>query len=255
MNVKTIGRSVADYITKAHSLPPRIHAALRSKAFEQAGTESFLGMLASPIANRLVGKRKFQKAMFKYMHESIRKVDAVLGQMAGDVAKKITPFDKVFVQKELVPMGGGWHKQIERPSAVAPLGKVRDLAVPLVVGLESEKLLRKHQEMKDQELRKKAAAKMLQLHEENKQHEKRARAIRLIYKQAEAGFSPIPRTYSELQEKVASLLKEDLNVMEKAVEMSQGATFQKMGSLDVADPSAGGTTPETQFQAAVINTN
>ena len=253
MSIKTLGHSIAEYITKAHKLSPRVHAGVRSKAFGQAGTESLLGLITLPIANRVLGPKKFKKFLFKYLHEPVRKADAVLGKVAEDISRHTTPLDKMFIQKEMVPMGKTWHREIERPSILAPVTKVRDIAVPIVIGLESEKLLRKHHDMKDQELRKQAAAKMLQLHEENKQHEKRAWAIRLIYKQAESGIFPVPRTFSELQEKVASLMKEDLNVMEKAMEMSQSVTFQKMGSLDSDDTSSGEMTAEIQFRASIVN--
>jgi|WetSurSiteA1Bulk_404760.scaffolds.fasta_scaffold244517_1 hypothetical protein len=96
---------------------------------------------------------------------------------------------------------------------------------------------------------KQAAAKMLQLHKENKEHEKRAHALRLIYKQAELGCGEVPRTHKDLQEKIASLLNEDLTVYEKAIELSGG--YVKIGELGTSDPSIS-RNAEEQFQASIL---
>lgn len=72
------------------------------------------------------------------------------------------------------------------------------------------------------ELIKKAVSKMLSLSKEVKEHEKRAHATRLIYKQAEMGFGDLPRSHKELEEKIASLINQDLNVVEKALELTGG---------------------------------
>jgi hypothetical protein len=90
---------------------------------------------------------------------------------------------------------------------------------------------------------------MLQLHSENKEHVKRAHALRLIFKQAELGFGDVPRSYRELQEKVASLLTQDLVIVEKALELTGGN--MKLGELDRTDLSASPDATE-QFQAAIM---
>lgn len=100
------------------------------------------------------------------------------------------------------------------------------------------------------ELLKKAADKMLQLNDELKGHEKRAHALRLIYKQAELGYGEVPRSYSELSEKIASLINQDLQVLEKALELTGGNV--KLGEL------SGTTEPmqynaSEQFQAAILD--
>ena len=96
-----------------------------------------------------------------------------------------------------------------------------------------------------------AAEKLLQLNSANKEHEKRAHALRLIYKQAELGYGEVPRSYSELQEKVASLLKQDLTIVEKALEITGGNL--KLGELGSADNSLGGGSAEEDFQARILN--
>lgn len=99
-------------------------------------------------------------------------------------------------------------------------------------------------------LRKQAAEKMLQLNATNKEHEKRAHALRLIYKQAELGYGDVPRSFGELQEKVASLLNQDLYVLEKALELTGGNI--KLGELDKSDISLGGGKAEDAFKASIL---
>lgn len=91
---------------------------------------------------------------------------------------------------------------------------------------------------------------MLELHKENKGHKKWAHALRLIYKQAEMGHGDIPRDYSELQEKVAALMNEDLRVVEKALELTGGAI--KLGELDRSRDHSAPKSATEQFEVAII---
>lgn len=93
---------------------------------------------------------------------------------------------------------------------------------------------------------------MLELHQENKGHKKWAHALRLIYKQAEMGHGDIPKDYSELQEKVAALMTEDLRVVEKALELTGGAI--KLGELHSQDRAAPKSANE-QFEVSIIGEN
>lgn len=102
---------------------------------------------------------------------------------------------------------------------------------------------------KDRELREKVASTMLRLDEENRGHMKRAHALRLLYKKAEMGVEPLPQTFSELEEKLATLAKEDLTVLERALELTGGSL--KLGGLDRhPDPSA--MDASEQFRAAIL---
>lgn len=93
-----------------------------------------------------------------------------------------------------------------------------------------------------------AAQKLLQLDSQCKEYEKRAHALQLIYKQAELGYGELPRSYGEMQEKIASLCKQDLNVMEKALELTGGNL--KFGELTGDDPHQLDATK--QFQASIL---
>lgn len=101
-----------------------------------------------------------------------------------------------------------------------------------------------------QDMLKQAAQKMRQLDTAVKTHEKRAHALRLLYKQAELGYGEVPRSYDELQTKIASLLNQDLQVLEKALELTGGNV--KLGELDrnSIDPSMHSALE--MFQATII---
>lgn len=105
--------------------------------------------------------------------------------------------------------------------------------------------------VKNKGLLKLAAEKMLQLHEENKGHRKRAHAIQLLYKQAEMGFGRLPSSRNEFEEKIASLINQDLKVVEKALEMTGGQT--KLGEVENEniDPLAPKNANQA-FEASII---
>lgn len=99
------------------------------------------------------------------------------------------------------------------------------------------------------ELMKVAAEKMLDLNKKVKGHEKRAHATRLIFKQAEMGFGEIPRSHKELEEKIASLINQDLKIVEKALELTGGnIDLGELGSKE----SYGLNTTE-RFNAGILN--
>lgn len=83
-----------------------------------------------------------------------------------------------------------------------------------------------------------------------KEYEKRAHAERLIYKQAELGYGEIPRSFDEFQSKIASLLNQDLFVLEKALDLN-GANV-KLGELDRTDHNLGGGNATQNFMAGIL---
>lgn len=139
-------------------------------------------------------------------------------------------------------------KQQGTQKAPTPQGK-QQKALPQRQGPQpmSEKAA---SERDDRQLREKVASKMLQLHEENKGHKKRAHAVRLLYKQAELGLIEVPHSYGEFEEKVAGLINQDLDVFEKALELTGGQV--KLGEL------APNTEPtqrnaDEKFRAAIVD--
>lgn len=243
--------------------------AFRSQSF-RGGDESLLLWPVRSIAERLLGKRirtssgksfnyrgpkKVRGAAWKYIGSPALRADMA----AGRALEKIPIIGKkLFRMKERVPVGKGLYQDMERSSALAPLVKATNIAEPIILGVGLEKgvkklLPKKTQQgdnaMKDSELREKVASVMLQLHEENKEHEKRAHALRVMFKQAELGYASMPQSFSELEVKLAELSKQDLCVLEKALELVGGnVKLGELGAQDLTSPS----TATEKFQAAVL---
>lgn len=224
----------------------------RSQAM-RTGDESIVGYLPKLLAGKVFGERRTHNFMWKNVHEPALRADTAV----GGVLAKAPLIGSAFKVKEQVPIGKGLHKDIVRSSALGPLYKLRDVAEPIAfsVGLErgihkaKEVMGRTHQDLEDHELRKEAASTMLRLNDENAGHKKRAHALRLIYKQAELGHSVLPQTLVELEEKIGSMLNQDLVLIEKALELTGGSV--KLGELssDYAKP----LTATEQFQASILD--
>ena len=221
-----------------------------------AGDESLLLWPLKALASKALPKKYKERVgrfMWDYLGAPALHVDATIGRGL----EKIPLVGKhLFRVKEEVPWGKGLKKTIHRSSALAPLVKARDIAEPILVGVGLEKGIKKLDEMRhqgkgmqDEQLRTKVASVMLQLHEKNKEHEKRAYALKLLYKQAELGMAHLPTTHSELETKLASLVIEDLVVLEKALELSGGNL--KLGELGRKD-SGSAVTPLEKFQASIL---
>lgn len=95
-----------------------------------------------------------------------------------------------------------------------------------------------------------AAAKLLEQDASLKQHRKQAQALKLLFKEVELGCGEFPRSYNELQSKLASLLNQDLIVYEKALELAGGSV--KLGELDKqVEPQL--SNPSDMFRASIID--
>jgi hypothetical protein len=248
----------------------RAWRAFRSQSI-RGGDESLLLWPVRSMAERFLGKRigtdvagktfnyrgpkKVRGAAWKYIGAPALRADMA----AGRALEKIPVVGKkLFRMKERVPVGKGLYQDMERSSALAPLVKATNIAEPIILGVGLEKgvkklLPKKTQQgdnaMKDSELREKVASVMLQLHEENKEHEKRAHALRVMFKQAELGYASMPQSFSELEVKLAELSKQDLCVLEKALELVGGnVKLGELGAQDLTSP----TTATEKFQAAVL---
>lgn len=233
----------------------KVWSGYRSQSMRAGGPDSLVMFLPNLIAGKMLGHGKVQKAMWKHVGAPALKADTAAGQV---LSKTPIVGKTLFTTKEKIPWGKGMFKEVERSSALAPLTKLRDVAEPIAVGYGLEKGMRtlsdlrknrKDHDSMNQELAEKAASAMRHLHEENKGHKKRAHAMKLIYKQAELGFSHLPQTLDELETKIASLINQDLAVVEKALELTSGSV--KLGELDTYDPKAGMTATE-QFRAALF---
>ena len=221
----------------------------------QHGADSIVAFLPKLLMEKALGKKRFDSMAWHALHKPALHADTAV----GNVLSKIPLAGRAFKVKEQIPWGKGLQKEVIRNSALGPLVKLRGISEPILVGVGLEKGLHKVKELAgrthegemgnaDQDLREKVASTMLRLHEENEGHKKRAHALRLLYKQAELGQVVLPQTLGELEEKLASLLTQDLVVFEKALELSGGAV--KMGELGLSDPRS--LNASQQFQATIL---
>jgi hypothetical protein len=230
----------------------RVWDGYREKAMTSGGgADSLLLYPLQAGFEKAFGKGRVRDKMWKAVGAPALRADTAVGK----VLEK-TPFvgKKLFRVKEQVPWGKGLHRDVERSSALGPLTKARDIAAPIIVGVGLEKgikaMSKKKNSEDDQHTREKVASVMLHLHQENRGHEKRADALRLLYKQVELGYGQLPQSFGELNEKLASLVKEDLGVLEKALELAGGNL--KFGELGSKDNSIAGT-PAEKFQADLLD--
>jgi hypothetical protein len=248
------------------SIPKVFQNSINNKNYERAwrgyreagggGVDSLVSYIPLAIAEKLIGKKKVRGAVWKYVNAPSLVTDTAVGK---GLSKVPLVGKKLFTTNEKVPWGKDTFKEIERSSALAPLVKARNIGAPIMIGVGLEKGFNKVHEaisapkerdrMKsDYELREKVASTMLRLNDEVKEHTKRAHALRLIYKQAEMGVGYLPQSYGELEEKLASLLNQDLIVYEKALELAGGSI--KLGELSSSDMK--NLNALEQFQAAVL---
>lgn len=222
------------------------------------GAESLLLFPAQFAAEKIFGKQRVRDATWKYISGPALAADTAV----GNVLRK-TPLvgERLFRVKENIPWKGKLHREITRSSALGPLTKARDIATPIIVGVGLEKGMKhltngssqSHESStQDQKLREKVASVMLHLHQKNREHEKRAHAERIFWKQVERGIEQPPESYGELQAKLASLVNEDLKVLEKAVELAGGAI--KLGELDQSSSDAAqGLSSSEKFLADLLD--
>lgn len=222
------------------------------------GAESLLLYPAQLAAEKVLGRQRVRDALWRRVAGPALAADTAVGNV---LAKTPLVGKRLFRVKETIPWRGKLKREVERSSALGPLVKARDIAEPIIVGVGLEKGM-KHltkstsqpheSSTQDQKLREKVASVMLQLHKKNREHEKRAHAERVFWKQVERGIEQPPESYSELQSKLASLVTEDLNVLEKAVELAGGT--MKLGELDGSSRDAEqGLSPSEKFQADLLD--
>ena len=251
---------------------------------KNTSSDSLVMMPVTYVAEKALGKEKVQNALWKGLSKPLQQAD--IG--AGRVLEHLPFGKKLFRQKVKIPIGDPskkMYKQIEHSSALAPLVKVKNVATPFVLAAGAEKGIRSLKEMRDraknpqeskqvqikpvqmgkismdkealkknledQNLREKVASAMVHLFNENKGHKKRAQAVQMLYKQAELGHTEIPRSYSEFTEKVAALMSQDLQVLDKALELLGGN--EKLGSVDSAVDASGPLTPSEKFQSDILS--
>jgi hypothetical protein len=96
------------------------------------------------VARKLFGKGKVNRAL-RNVNQAGLKADTLVGRAGHAVTKHLPKgFGKdLFVQKDLVPVGKGMHKEVRRTSVLAPANKAMGIAAPIVVGVVLDKQIRK----------------------------------------------------------------------------------------------------------------
>jgi hypothetical protein len=212
----------------------KIMEGLRRSA-ANAGSESFLAAPIVGLANKAFGKGKAQDFMWRNVSKPAMVADMALGEKLQKI-----PFAKsLFTQKESIPWGHdklNLSRHIERPSALAPLNKVKNIATPIIVGVGLQKGVHhvrdsiKARTSLPEETREKIASTMLQMHSRLKEHEKRAMAERTLFDLIEKGTEVIPKTHQEFELKLASLMGHNLTTAVPARELISGNV--KLGELE-----------------------
>jgi hypothetical protein len=264
-------------------MPRRLRKGYESQN-KSHGVESVFALPLQYAAKKVIGEKPVQQAIWKHVQKPLLSADMRGGKAVHGVISKVLPESAakgLTSFKEKVPLGNNRFEEVSRHSLTAPLVHAAEIAKPLALGAVVEKGVSKLREKKKEphdilksaavkkvaasqqnvvscnldgtemnlQQREKIASTMLHLHQQNKEHEKRAHATQLIYKMAEAGHIELPRSFDEFQIKLASLMKEDLAVVEKAIDYSGGV--MKLGELDKADTSEHRNATEA-FRAAII---
>lgn len=259
-----VGGNKKTYRALKESVPKYFRKNISEKDFKKAwrgyqqqgseSTDSLLAFIPAMAAEKLIGQKKVRNFLWSKVNSPALKADTAL----GGALSKVPGMRRLFTAKETIPWGKKQLREVERSSALAPLVKVRNIAAPILVGTGIERglsKLREHNKNKgnepmDRDLREKVASTMLRLDHENKEHTKRAHALRFIYKKAEVGLEQVPQTFEELEQKIASLMTQDLVVLEKALELAGGQL--KLGELDSTRDSTSAFSATEKFQAAIL---
>ena len=229
------------------SLSPAIRKGL------QKALENDRPFLLSPInwaASKIVGEKKVKDAYWKYVIKPVVNMDIRAGQQAQKVLDKVTgKKGSLFKENKILPTGrasreGTGQKEYKIPSVLAPVAKAGKFVLPLAGAMKLDETYQKSKrkgDMSEKQITKadlqKTAEMLSYLQDQNVTFEKRAKATELLYKQAELGQIKFPKTFAELQEKVAELLSKDLKVVEEAIKMA--STSEDMNSWGGLETNAG----------------
>lgn len=265
---KSLTRMIAKEIPKSFEkgiVSGNVNRAYRGykKMHADSGFDSLVAFLPMKGAEKVWGKEKVRDAAWKYVGKPSLTADIA----AGSAIAKVPGLKGLFTISEKIPVGDkGLYQEIKRHSALAPLTKAKGIIAPIATAVALEKGIDKgvqyvkdkrqldnmsKKAMEEKDLLTKAASIMHSLHEDNKMHEKKAAAMQLLYKQAELGLADLPRSYNELQEKLGQLIKEDLSVYEKALDLAHG--HMKIGELQDSFEEKSTKSPEAKFQATFLN--
>jgi hypothetical protein len=202
------------------------------------------------LARKIKGKEKVNRALYEHYHRPLKNID----EKAGKFLARQLEAPNLFRQVDVLPTGrkmGGNRALIEHEthSATAPIAKASKVVAPIAASLYLSNLLggkeagekmassnETETPLEDKNTLLKEAAAALD-------HAQRlVDAEKLAFALVERGKIPPFQSYEDFHTKVASLMTEDLRVVEKAIEMDASmADFGKVAedsASNVKDPTA-----------------
>ena len=262
MRKEAKGLSAIKLLRKAgvKKLPAEVRRGLKKSLEDEV---PFVTMPFNWAGKKIFGEKAVKDFWYKKFQKPISNFDIGAGQILQKGIGKLTGGrGKNFMSvKKVLPTSGTKNlatggKQYYIPSGLAPAAKVSAMAVPFLAASKVEDMLNKGKKMnanknKDTvDLSKTAAAMLSSLNEERNQLKKEAKATELLYKQAELGQIKMPSTFAEYQEKVATLLGKDLNIMEEAIKIASSSE-NEIGGLDNSQLT--NMNAEIAFQQAILD--
>ena len=176
------------------------------------------------VARKLKGKGTVDQALYSRFHRPLKNVDEKLGRLL----ERELGAKKLFRQVDVLPtrrtMGKGKHRvriEHETRSATAPLSKAVKIVAPLAATLYvADKLDKTGEEiMADQAPIENKDTLLKQAADALDSAQKRESAVKIAFDMVERGKVPPFETFSEFEEKIASLMQMDLRVVEEALEL------------------------------------
>lgn len=212
-----------DLIRKATRDAPgtsKVVRAGRRAALEDEGTHSIFAWPFMAAARKLKGKDRVNRALYEKYQRPMKNVDEKLGRLL----ERELGTKKMFRQVDVLPtrrrIGKGKHPvkiEHETTSATAPITKLTRGVTPLAASLYVAEKLDKTgsdpmAQQGQEELLKEAAAALETAH-------RREEAAKLAFAMVEKGKVAPFDTYADFEEKIASLMGKNLEVVREALDL------------------------------------
>lgn len=221
----------------------------RREAMRGEGANSLFAWPALAVARRAKGKDRVNRALYERYHRPLKNLD----ERAGAALERELGTKKLFRQVDVLPTRrriGGNRALIEHEttSATAPVSKAVKMVTPIAATMYAADHLYPESKMASQNTKTEKADDrgelLKQAADALDQAEKREEASKIAFALVERGKIPPFESYSDFEEKVASLMEKDLRVVEEALEQDAGL-FPDFGK--VASDSTAPDTPEAAF--------
>lgn len=219
----------------------------RKTLLREEGGNSLFAWPFLAAARKIKGRDRVNNALYESFHRPLKNLDENLGRsLASGLGAP-----KLFRQVDVLPAGRkmGSHKALiehETHSATAPVSKLVRAIEPIAASLYVSNLLSKgtdkmaseHKAEDKNDLLKEAAVAL-------DRAEKRDGAVKLAFRMVEQGKIPPFSNYDSFQEKIASLMDRNLEVVSEALDMDP--SLADFGKIAEDGSGIGATDPATAF--------